>query len=275
MKKSLVKSSALVVGAFTAGGVVGYFFAKNRLESLYRGIADEEIASVKDVYKRLRKGAEYSDPALAVEELIAPEIVAVYEHTLAELEYVEPVEHEDTPDELDELGHASGKKRKKVAHNVFTDSETKEVVRNVFDTAEKYSEEELSAMAEEADVESVIERDPDIPYVISVAEFMANDDEFDQISITYFDGDDTLADEREQIIPDIENVVGAANLQKFGENGSNDKDVVYIRNERIHTDFEVCREDGKYAVMVLGISEELLDDERPAKPRVRKMREDD
>lgn len=90
----------------------------------------------------------------------------------------------------------------------------------------------------------------DEPYIISKEEFEETADHFDKITLTYYSVDDVLA-ENDEPINDIMSMVGDA-LTSFGVK-SGDKDVVYIRNENVATDFEVCRLNDSYSKVVLGI----------------------
>ena len=100
-------------------------------------------------------------------------------------------------------------------------------------------------------------RGPVNPYVIHHDEFMINDDGNEQISLTYFAGDDVLVDERDQVMREVESTVGLENLQKFGH-GSNDPLVVYIRNPRLEVDYEISRSDGTFATEVHGFQDDEL-----------------
>lgn len=113
------------------------------------------------------------------------------------------------------------------------------------------------------------DQDPENPYVIPLEEFMENDD-YEKVSITYWYKDDTLADEREQIIPDVNRTVGGENLKMFGI-GSQNEDTVYIRNVRIKTDFEVTRDERSFVEYTYGAQEEGEEGPRA----IRKMRHDD
>lgn len=111
------------------------------------------------------------------------------------------------------------------------------------------------------------------PYVISRLEFEDNEADYDQVSLTYYDGDDTLCDEKDSRIPDIDRVVGQRNLEYFGH-ASDDDRVVYVRNEKFGTDYEIFKNDGEYTVMVLGLSDEDLGRE-PRRKKPMKMRDDE
>ena len=114
------------------------------------------------------------------------------------------------------------------------------------------------------------DRSPEHPYVITEAEYHGDRPELSKISITYYSGDDILADDQQQYIPDPEGTVGKANLQYFGL-ASKDARMLHIRNERVEADFEVTLNDGKYGKDVLGFDDdEAEDDGRPAKRQVKK-----
>lgn len=96
--------------------------------------------------------------------------------------------------------------------------------------------------------------DPGEPFIIHRDEFFQNDDEeYDQTTITYYAGDDVLCDERDEVLEPRDHIVGAANLAMFGTgHGSGDPNVLYIRNPRTFSDFEVVLNDGKYSEDALG-----------------------
>jgi len=82
------------------------------------------------------------------------------------------------------------------------------------------------------------------PYVISKAEFAYDEegDGYDKITVNYYPGHKLLLDEDGSSIQDVNGTVGWKNLTKFGQN-SDDEDIVFIRNHRLLSDFEVIRED--------------------------------
>lgn len=101
----------------------------------------------------------------------------------------------------------------------------------------------------------VSQRTAETPYVITHDEFLENEREFAQVTIVYYSGDQTLADEREEPITDLNYTVGAENLMRFGH-GSRDSNIVYVRNERLELDFEIQRSYGTYAQEVMGYTQE-------------------
>ena len=85
-------------------------------------------------------------------------------------------------------------------------------------------------------------------YVITTEQFSEERPEYDKLTISYYEDDDTLADENEDPIADPVSLIGDA-LENFGE-GSDDPQVVYVRNERISIDYEVIRLSKSYASTV-------------------------
>jgi len=113
--------------------------------------------------------------------------------------------------------------------------------------------------------QEVAARSQDRPYIISVDEFMEGEPNYSQTTLTYFVEDDTLIDEREFPIENVDRVVGEANLDRFGYK-SNDPKVIYVRNEKLSADYEILRHEGSYGEVVHGVVT------RREKQRPRKMR---
>lgn len=105
------------------------------------------------------------------------------------------------------------------------------------------------------------------PYVISRHEFMANDTDFAQMTLTYFEEDDVLVDSDDTPIEYIEDTVGLNQMSRFGVM-SEDNNIVYVRNPAREIEFEIIRNKGNYAKDVLGFIE------HSDEVRVRKFRRD-
>ena len=76
-------------------------------------------------------------------------------------------------------------------------------------------------------------------FVISLDEFMSNDN-YQQSEILYSPSRQMFFDNESEPIDDIEMYIGKGNL--FWGMQSGDKNIVYIRNKDLRTDFEVIRE---------------------------------
>ena len=81
-----------------------------------------------------------------------------------------------------------------------------------------------------------------VPYVIAPEKFMEHDD-YDTISLTYY-SDNVLADEDNEIIEDVEGVVGEDSLNHFGEY---EDDAVYVRNDARKVDYEILLDQRKFS----------------------------
>lgn len=220
---------------FTAGVVVGgtsaYFITKKMLETDLQA----QIDDVKEHYKLIRKDGEYSSPE---------NVPTYYQDTLEGMGYSE---------EGFELSNSEAEELKDIL-----DDDVEEAVDDEDESDDVlYSEDEAT--------EDYSNRFEEEPYIIPVKEFMYEKEDYDKITVTYFENDDTLCDEREQLIPDIEGTVGSDALTKFGR-FSDDKNIVYVRNDNLKTDFEVLLDKRSFSEVVLGIREEKF---------IRKMRDDD
>lgn len=76
---------------------------------------------------------------------------------------------------------------------------------------------------------------------------------YDNLSLTYYSGDDILCDDQEEVVEDPEAIVGDA-LTKFGMNKKY-SDTLYVINNKIGAIFEILLVEGSYQEIVLGIKE--------------------
>lgn len=79
------------------------------------------------------------------------------------------------------------------------------------------------------------------PYVIAPTEFGTRDD-YDSVSLTYY-ADGVLADDADEPIIDINDVVGLESLDSFGDY---EEDCVHVRNDELKTDFEILADSRRY-----------------------------
>ena len=80
------------------------------------------------------------------------------------------------------------------------------------------------------------------PYVISPEEFGEFED-YERISLSYY-ADQILADEDDEKIEDVDNVVGLESLTHFGEF---EDDSVFVRNDRLKCDYEILLDQRTYS----------------------------
>src|SRR5580765_7234775 len=90
------------------------------------------------------------------------------------------------------------------------------------------------------------------PYVIHQDEFMQNETDYKRVEYTYYAADDVLVDdENAHPLPHADLIVGVNNL-KFGH-GTDDDDVVFVRNDKYELIMEICRSPESYEEKFLGI----------------------
>lgn len=80
------------------------------------------------------------------------------------------------------------------------------------------------------------------PYVISPEEY-GDIEEYDCIELTYYE-DGVLTDDGDEIIDDVDAIVGEGSLETFGDY---EDDSVHVRNDRLKCDYEILRDPRKYS----------------------------
>lgn len=105
---------------------------------------------------------------------------------------------------------------------------------------------------EELDNEEKVEalrkarEDQKLPYPIDAAEFHNTQQWYEKITLTYFEGNDVLTDDREDPIDNPEELVGTDYKNLFGMIDEDETDIVMIRNDRNGCDYEICRVPASY-----------------------------
>ena len=106
--------------------------------------------------------------------------------------------------------------------------------------------------------EELATRSEEQPYIIHQDEYQGNETGYTQEVLTWYAGDNVLTDEQEQPIANADDVVDLNHMSKFGH-GTDDFNVVFIRNDRLRTEYEICRMPTSYEEEVQGLS----NDEQP------------
>jgi len=235
-----------VVSAVTAA-LTTYVVTSKRLEAKYSELAQSEIAEVKRFYALQASKNETSldEMAAKYQEAAAPYLTG--QRPLVVVPDPEPQEPEE-PDKDEDDG-------------VKWPLESDEATTSIFDSLEPDTyfvlEEEIRKR----------EADPRKPFVLSKAEFDEEEDR-SQITLTYWESDNVLVDESDDMVEDADGLVGTVNLSRFGH-GSGDKNVVYVRNPRLSVDFEILRSNGDYKQDVLGLPSTLEHSDKPGLRRFR------
>ena len=119
--------------------------------------------------------------------------------------------------------------------------ETPVKVATVSHTPDKPTIVDYAAMTRDMGYDTETDED-DGPRVIIPDAFGMNED-YDNVSLLYH-ADGYLTNERNVLVDDIENTVGFECLNTFGEY---EDDAVYVRNDKLKTDYEILRVDSNYS----------------------------
>ena len=187
---------------FVLGAAAGSLATWKLIEKKYKDIAQEEIDSVKDTFSKMKKN-EYPDKL------------------------------EDYPDfeEFDDSDDEESKSEQKIDRNNKPD---------IVEYAKILSETGYTNYAERQDKKEKKGVEPvedERPYVISPDEF-GEKDGYENVTLTYY-ADGVLTDYFDNVISNIDEVVGFDSLDHFGEY---EDDVVFVRNEKMETDYEILRD---------------------------------
>ena len=190
---------------FVLGAAAGSLATWKLIEKKYKDIAQEEIDSVKDTFSKMKKN-EYPDKLE---------------------DYPDFEEFDDSYDSDDE----EPKSEQKIDRNNKPD---------IVEYAKILSETGYTNYAERQDKKEKKGVEPvedERPYVISPDEF-GEKDGYENVTLTYY-ADGVLTDYFDNVISNVDEVVGFDSLDHFGEY---EDDVVFVRNEKMETDYEILRD---------------------------------
>jgi hypothetical protein len=215
-----------VLTALAAGAAGGYLFAREKLGREFDERLENELAAMEKHYRKVAKRGEFStaEGALAA---IRPELV----DATAALSKEAGVALTKYQGHFDES---------KVDVPIATS-------KNIFSKDHPDVDKELLKR----------DRTEEAPYVLEEQEYMDGELEYTQITLTYFQGDDVIVDERDEVVEgdEVDRLVGLDNLKRFGI-WYDDPNVVYVRNHEKELDIEVNRHEGNYSEVVLGLPKE-------------------
>ena len=136
------------------------------------------------------------------------------------------------------------KNKEAVAKNVTEDKKEKPELKEY---AEKLHRQGYTKYSEYFDGGTSEEKENVVngPYVISPEQFGENED-YERISLTYY-ADQVLADENDEMIEDVEEMVGFESLNHFGEY---EDDSVFVRNDAKKCDYEILLDQKLYSDVI-------------------------
>lgn len=214
-----MNSKIINVITFAAGAAIGSVVTWKLVKTKYENIAREEIESVKETF------AEYfatNDDTTETEETEEDE-----ERPSNHTRQINWSEYEDLDDELDEYERAE-----------IDEYEADEADRVEYEKLTGYYTIGKGGVATMNNDNDSLAKEP---YVISPYDFASLDD-WKQVSLTYY-ADDILEDDYYNVIGNRDELIGAKALTTFGEY---EDDSVFVRNERLKTDFEILKDPRTY-----------------------------
>lgn len=273
MKTFFIAAGAFIAGAAVSGAAT-YFFVKGSADDYidrecldYKAYYDEKHEALKEKY--IRESSDYWKLRAAVEmfcdEQMMQDILAQAEITMARQEDLDREVDEGEEEEESHIENAlddgySTLRYQRTQKDVTQYNRVSATYRGrtvpekppltEFEMTEQdLAEREYPRDDEEDDPVKVVpitERTVRDPFVID-EEMFAMDDFQEKVTVTYYEGDDTLCDEDESIMQ-IGDTIGWNALEDIC-----DKDVIYVRNEKLGIDYEVCLDERSYAEYIMGI----------------------
>lgn len=242
---------------FAAGAALGFFAAKKLLEDKYAQLAQDEIDSVKEMFTRT------SAERLTKQIKIAKDIQERGKNPTGDLtrnsltEGVTPYNrvitryHEMAKEDIRKSWDTEAGMAREISNeeNDEIDEETEEDFNDEpLTDAAGYSESDFVDEIGERDLSNI---DRTKPYMISDTEFHDEFDHHDKLSLYYYSDDDILCDEGENIVEDVDYTVGDEALYLLIQNKQS---CVWVRNEPLAVDYEICVIHSSYAEMIHGIT---------------------
>jgi hypothetical protein len=225
---------------FLGGSILGYFVGRKTSKDYYQQLADEEIESVKEYYEKTRTEN--------------PERSGKY-----------PLKKDEKPEEsefrtnnsplvrssLENNPNERAKRNYRLYSTGKNENKTDNLITNVFDISEEIQaaeDDDDDVTGEEMKISSET-----TPYVITDEEYNNEHDDYDKISLYYYMLDDTLCEENEEIVDDVENTIGYDSLNLLAT-----QTTTWVRNERLKADYEIIGLNQSYAKTVAGFTEKNL-----------------
>ena len=209
-----------VIG-FVGGAVATYIVVRDEFER----ISDEEIESVKEVYKNMAASKEKAKGNEEQKE--------AYKKMVDQngYNYNQSIDHvEDVREDVLEKHKKETEATEMVRHNVFED------IEEDAEDEQKESEEPQTYNRELSEKKK--------PYSITPEEYLHDKREYDKITLEYYNDGFLVEEVSGDIVNDISTAIGYESLDKFGEY---EEDVAYVRNEAFETDYMIVHQPCDYS----------------------------
>lgn len=131
----------------------------------------------------------------------------------------------------------------KIHYNSITNNYISSEDNKVKEDAKEETKEEDNGKEDAPEVNDYISDNPRDPYEITEEEYDDNNNEFEKESLYYYRGNYTLVDDSDNVVDveDADILLGSDWSDLMNENG-----IIYIRNEKVKTDYEIVVNSGVY-----------------------------
>jgi len=253
-----MNNTKLILAAFLgllAGSFVGYFVGRQTTKDFYEQLAEEEIESVKKSFEKYRERIKEEksptnkdDAKREVDDTQKTKYVVTNNYPLVRSSL------ERNPVERAKREYHLGALRNK--ENIPLDDENVETEDEETLTEE---DDELAITGEEV---VTTHSSTNRVYCISGDEYENDCPDYDKLVLYYYVVDDVLCDDKDEIIDDIEDYICYEALGMLSM-----QTTIWVRNEKLRTDFEVIPINKSYAETNFKFKNENLT------PRERYMRQ--
>ena len=253
-----MNNTKLILAAFLgllAGSFVGYFVGRQTTKDFYEQLAEEEIESVKKSFEKYRERIKEEksptnkdDAKREVDDTQKTKYVVTNNYPLVRSSL------ERNPVERAKREYHLGALRNK--ENIPLDDENVETEDEETLTEE---DDELAITGEEV---VTTHSSTNRVYCISGDEYENDCPDYDKLVLYYYVVDDVLCDDKDEIIDDIEDYICYEALGMLSM-----QTTIWVRNEKLRTDFEVIPINKPYAETNFKFKNENLT------PRERYMRQ--
>jgi len=254
------KSVLSHVAVFAIGAGLGFLVTKKLLEEHYAELAQEEIDSVKEMFLRTH--------TVKTETLDADG-----------REYYSKNEYQEngtTEEEYDEKrSNPSGvMARSSLSVKAVKSEQVKQNYHLIKKTEDDEDEPEETAPEEDGQEEMDLEGiDRTVPYLIDDREYSEEFEHHEKVSLYYYTFDAVLCNENEEPVEDVDELVGQDCMDALASGEM----CVWVRNEPLGIDYEICAVRNSYSQAVHGINlnENLSPRERYLKQQKRRESSDE
>ena len=233
MNKALYTAAGTVVGAAISAVVTWKV-----LERKYEKIAQEEIDSVKEMYRKHHdRVGHHTEVKFEGEDGVcfeAGENLVDANEALRDKLRKSGRPHIATRSSIDQGGNAyDGVKRdySKLINKMEKDPLPEALVEAVMNSAE-----------EDDVAEDEVPPKPEYPYLISEDQYAEERDEYEKLGLIYYSGNQILCDEMDVFIEDEVKLIGPRAITRL----HNEPENMWVRNEEMETDFEIIAVNRNY-----------------------------